>query len=121
MAALDAVGLRARADEPVSGLSRFDRMRVLLARALARRPRYLIVREPDVLIGREAVDDLLGLLRRLARADRLGVVVSLANGGEGLTAADRVLVLGDGLLLFHGRVGALAEAGSAWRAGMVAT
>ncbi len=98
MAALEAVGLRARADEPVAGLAAFDRLRFLVARALARRPRYLVVREPDLAIGRDAVDALLGLLRRLARADRLGVVVSLGDGGEGLSAADRVLLLGDGLL-----------------------
>jgi ABC-type lipopolysaccharide export system ATPase subunit len=114
---MDAVGLRARAEDPVAALSAFDRMRVLVARALARRPRYLVVREPDALIGPDAVNALLGLLRGLARADRLGVVVGLADGGDGLDGADRVLVLGDGLLLFHGRVGTLAQAGSAGGAG----
>jgi ABC-type phosphate/phosphonate transport system ATPase subunit len=39
LAALERVGLRVRADEPVAALSAFDRVRLLIARALVRRPR----------------------------------------------------------------------------------
>lgn len=118
LAALDRVGLRARADEPVASLSTFDRARFLVARALARRPRYLLVREPDALVGRDGVGRLLVLLRRIARDDRLGVVVSLATGEA---FADRVVVLREGLLLFHGRAEALGDEHGARRRGALTT
>jgi ABC-type phosphate/phosphonate transport system ATPase subunit len=117
LAALERVGLRAKADEPVATLSAFDRLRFLIARALARRPRHLVVRDPDRAVGPDQVGGLLALLRLLARNDRLGVLVSLTDGSAGRTFADRVLVLGEGLLLFHGRADTLAESRAAWKAG----
>jgi polar amino acid transport system ATP-binding protein len=119
MAALERVGLRHRAEGPVGALSPAERMRFLVARALARQPRYLVVREPGALVGGDEVGDLLALLRQAARGDRLGVVVGLAEGAAGLAAADRVLVVGDGLLLFHGRPEAPGHERAAWRAGML--
>jgi ABC-type phosphate/phosphonate transport system ATPase subunit len=120
-AALERVGLRARIDEPVGVLGPFDRMRFLLARALARRPRYLVVREADVLLGRDEVANFMALLRLVAREDRLAVVVSLAAPDVGRPLADRLLVLGDGLLLFHGRAEALLGIRARERAGLVGT
>ena len=98
-AALERVGLRARTGEQVAGLSAFDRLRLRVARALARRPRYLVVRDPDGGLSVEETVGLLGLLRMVARSDRLGVVVSLAEGAAGRGVADRVLLLRDGRLL----------------------
>jgi ABC-type phosphate/phosphonate transport system ATPase subunit len=117
LAALERVGLRAKADEPAATLSGFDRLRFLIARALARRPRHLVVRDPDAAVGPDQIGGLLALLRLLARSDRLGIVVSLADGAAGRTFADRVLVLGEGLLLFHGRADILAEPRASWNAG----
>jgi ABC-type phosphate/phosphonate transport system ATPase subunit len=117
LAALEQVGLGAQADEPVAVLSSADRMRVRLARALARRPRHLVVRDPDVAMSVDEVGTLLGLLKLLTRRDRLGIVVSLAARGLGRPSADRVLVLGDGLLLFHGRAEGLDQPRAAWAAG----
>jgi ABC-type phosphate/phosphonate transport system ATPase subunit len=116
LAALERVGLRAKADDPVAALSGFDRLRFLIARALARRPRHLVVRDPDSAVGADQIGGLLALLRLLARGDRLGIVVSLVDGTAGRAFADRVLVLGEGLLLFHGRAEALAEPRAAWNA-----
>jgi ABC-type branched-subunit amino acid transport system ATPase component len=120
MAALERVGLRARAEEPAGTLTAGDRVALLVARALARRPRYLVVREADRVVGPEVVEGLLALLRRLARAERLGIVMSLAAAAEGLGGADRVLLLGDGLLLFQGRATAIPETSAARRAGRLA-
>jgi ABC-type phosphate/phosphonate transport system ATPase subunit len=119
MAALERVGLRGRADEAVAALAPFDRARFLVARALARRPRYLVVREPDTLIDPHAVGAFLALLRLIAHQERVGIVVSLAEGGTVTSLGDRVLVLGDGVLLFHDRVEALNDERAAWRAGTV--
>jgi phosphonate transport system ATP-binding protein len=117
LAALERVGLRGRADEPVGSLSAFDRMRFLLARALARQPRNLVVRDPDTAVGPGDVGDLLALLRLVARSDRLAIVVSLADDAAGRTFADRVLVLREGLLVFHGRAEALDGEHATGRAG----
>jgi ABC-type phosphate/phosphonate transport system ATPase subunit len=117
LAALERVGLRAKADERVGALSAFDRMRFLVARALAGRPHNLIVRDPDQAIDPDALGGLLALLKLVARSDHLGVVVSLAEAGAAQPFADRILVLGEGLLLFHGRPDALGQRRAAWRAG----
>ena len=98
-AALERVGLRARTGEQVAGLSAFDRLRLRVARALARRPRYLVVRDPDGALSAEETVGLLGLLRMVARSDRLGVVVSLGDRAVGRGVADRVLLLREGRLL----------------------
>ena len=106
-AALERVGLRGRADEPVGRLSPFDRMRFLhRPRAGPRpaapgRPRALTRRS-----GAEDVGGLLALLRLIARSDRLGggreprrrrrsggpsptVCWSCARAGSCFTAASR--------------------------------
>lgn len=103
LTALARVGLRPRGGDPVSSLSAFDRMRFVVARALARRPRFVVVREPDRLLG-DDVGGLLALLRLLTREEGLGVVTSLAFGETGRLFADRTLVLAGGLLRPHGRV-----------------
>ena len=115
--ALDRVGLRGRAEDPVGRLSPFDRMRFCIARALARGPRHLVVREPDSAVGPDELGGLLALLRLIARSDKLGVVVSLADGDVGRRFADRLLLLHEGRLVFHGRVEALDEARNAWHPG----
>ncbi len=117
LGALDRVGLRGHADDPVSALSAYDRVRLLIARALARRPRNLIVRDPDTAVAPGDVGGLLALLRLLAHADRLAVVVSLADREAARSIADRLFVLREGLLVFHGRAVALDEVPARWRVG----
>jgi ABC-type cobalamin/Fe3+-siderophores transport system ATPase subunit len=115
--ALDRVGLRGRADEPVSRLSAFDRMRLLIARALARGPRHVVVRDPDTAVAPGDVGGLMALLRLIARSDRLGIVVSVADGQAGWSFADRLLVLREGLLVFHGPIDNPEDERDPWRAG----
>lgn len=117
LAALERVGLRVRADEPVAALSAFDRVRLLIARALVRRPRNLIVRDPDTAVSPGDVGGLLALLRLLAHTDRLAVVVRVADRAAARPFADRLLVLREGLLVFHGRAVALDEVPARWRVG----
>jgi ABC-type ATPase involved in cell division len=113
LAALEHTGLRGRADEPVRRLSPFDRVRFLIARALVRSPRYLAVRELDGAVAPGDVGGLLALLKLVARSGRIGVVVSLADGAAGRSVADRVLVLGDGVLVLHEHPECLRVAGAA--------
>ncbi len=109
LASLERVGLRNRAHEPVAWLSVFDRMRFLIARAVASGPRHLIVHDPDAAVAPAELGGLLAVLRLIARNDRLGVVVSLEDVAAGRRFADRVLILKEGVLVFHGGVEHLDE------------
>jgi ABC-type phosphate/phosphonate transport system ATPase subunit len=100
--ALERVDLAGHAGRPVAELGPEDRARLLLARELARYPEYLLVREIDAVLGADGSERLMDLLRNLARAARLCVVASVASMELALAAADRVVVLAEGLLVFDG-------------------
>jgi len=89
--ALSAVKLDARWRDPVGSLTSFERARLALARALARRPRALILRDVDATLGPE---DAAALLRF--------VVVASVSASLARACADRVIVIADGLLVFDG-------------------
>jgi ABC-type cobalamin/Fe3+-siderophores transport system ATPase subunit len=101
--ALERGGLRAHVDKPVAALSASERLRLVVARAMVRRPHYLVIRDPDASLWGCEVDALLALLSLLAHSDRLGVVVSLAESASGQRFADRVLLLREGVMLVHGQ------------------
>src|SRR5438045_4919246 len=65
MEMLDFVGLAAKARMPVAGLPFGTQKRVELARALASRPRLLLLDEPAGGISHEEVEALMELLRRI--------------------------------------------------------
>ncbi len=102
--ALAAVRLESRWREAVATLSALERARLALARALARRPTVLVLRDVDTVLGPEDATALLTLARALAHAERLTVVASLASATVARAAADRVMVLAEGLLVFDGPV-----------------
>jgi branched-chain amino acid transport system ATP-binding protein len=66
---LAEVGIAEHANRPASGLPYGTLKRVELARALASRPRLLLLDEPAGGLNHEEVDELVGLIRRL-RDDR---------------------------------------------------
>ncbi|WP_232303847.1 ABC transporter ATP-binding protein [Pseudofrankia sp. DC12] len=96
--ALRTVGMAARADRPVATLSGGERQRVLLARALAQRPRLLVLDEPTNHLDIGARLDLLELIRSL------GITVLAALHDLDLAAAfcDLVHVLDDGQVVASG-------------------
>jgi branched-chain amino acid transport system ATP-binding protein len=59
------VGIAEHADRPAAGLPYGTLKRVELARALASRPRLLLLDEPAGGLNHEEVDELVGLIRRL--------------------------------------------------------
>lgn len=99
-AALDRVGIAAKAGRLFSTLSGGEKQRVLLARALAQRSRLLILDEPTNHLDVAAQLDLLELVREL------GVTTLAALHDLNLAAAycDRVYVLAAGRVVAHGRV-----------------
>lgn len=98
LSALAAVGLDRRAREPLATLSSGDRLRVVVARILARDPAALVLRDVDAALGPEDAGAVLRMIGRLARSHRMAAVVSLASIELARQHGDQVLVLADGAL-----------------------
>lgn len=93
---LERVGVSACSHLRVDQLSLSDRLRVELARALAREPRLLLVDEPAVLPGPGERRELLSSLRALSQA---GIAVVIASEDMSMLAGvGRFLTLSDGRL-----------------------
>ncbi|MEN2981682.1 MAG: ABC transporter ATP-binding protein [Thermus sp.] len=107
--ALEVTGTLSFRHRPLGTLSGGERQRVLLARALAARPRYLLLDEPTTFLDLEHQGEVVALLQGLAR---LGVgVLSVLHDPDPAALAHRVAVLKGGRLLAEGRPGAvLSEA-----------
>ena len=84
------------ARRPLAALSGGERQRILLARALAQRPRYLLLDEPTNHLDLHHQASLLRLLGQLA-AEGIGVVSVFHDPNHAL-AADRAALLAGGRL-----------------------
>ncbi len=97
-AALDRTGMTAFADRLVTTLSGGERARVLIARALAGEPVWLLADEPLTGLDIGHQFDTLALFRRLAD-EGCGVVLTLHDLAAAVRSADRIVVLADGKVL----------------------
>ncbi len=103
LAALDRVGLAARAAHRPGELSGGEAQRVAVARALINRPRLLLADEPSGNLDRENADRLHALLVAVAQD---GPAVLVATHNERLSAlADSVLTLDAGRTSRRGQAG----------------
>lgn len=98
--ALTEVGHLAR--RTVDTLSGGERARVLIARALAGEPEWLLADEPLAGLDPGHQIDACDLFRRLAHEEARGVVLTLHDLPMAFRVADRVLVLADGRLIADG-------------------
>jgi len=95
--AIAVAGVTAFADRELPSLSGGERQRVMLARALAQRPRLLLLDEPTNHLDVGAQLDVLAVLQGLAAAGTT-VVAALHDLSSAAAHADAVVVLS------HGRV-----------------
>jgi phosphonate transport system ATP-binding protein len=100
--ALAAVQLDARWRDTVGSLTALERSRLALGRALARRPRVLVLRDVDGVLPAEDAEALLRLARHLAHIERIPVVASVGSAALAQACADRVIALADGVLVYDG-------------------
>ncbi|MEW2086388.1 sugar ABC transporter ATP-binding protein [Streptomyces sp. NPDC005283] len=91
-------------EQPVSGLSGGNQQKVVVARALARKPSVLVAVRPTAGVDVKSKDSLLSVVRRVADGGSAAVIIS--DELDDLRVCDRVLAL------FHGRV--VATFGSGW-------
>ncbi len=99
--ALSTTGVDAFADRNVLTLSGGERGRVLIARALAGEPEWLLADEPLTGLDPGYQLDVASLFRRMTQ-DGCGVIVTLHDLHMAMRMADRVLVLGEGRVLADG-------------------
>jgi iron complex transport system ATP-binding protein len=101
-AAMQATGCADLAHRRIDTLSGGERARVLIARALAGEPEWLLADEPLTGLDPGHQIDACALFRKLAREDGRGVVLTLHDLPLALRLADRVLVLAEGAVLASG-------------------
>ncbi len=108
-AALDMVGLAARAEERAGGLSYGDQRRLEIARAMVPEPAVVLLDEPAAGMNPAETEALAGLVRRISG---LGTTVLLVEHDMGfvMDISDAVTVLNFGRLIFAGAPAAARQA-----------
>ncbi len=91
--ALEAVGMAEYAKQPFQDLSGGQQQRVLLARSLVRRPRLLLLDEPNAGLDFKAQQIFMELLKKLKREDNLAIILVSHDLISIADAADRLLCI----------------------------
>jgi len=100
MAILERVGLAALADRPAQALSHGEKRNLELGIALAGDPDLLLLDEPAAGVSSESVDDVVELIRDVARDH--AVLLVEHNMDVVMDLADRIAVLHRGALIADG-------------------
>lgn len=100
--ALADAGAEAFAGRLVSTLSGGERARVLIARALAGDPQWLLADEPLAGLDPGHALDAAALFRRLAHEAGRGVLLTLHDLPLAARIADRILILAEGVVIADG-------------------
>jgi polar amino acid transport system ATP-binding protein len=106
---LERVGLGERASEKPARLSGGQKQRVAIARALAMSPEVLLLDEITSALDPELVDDVLAVIRELAREGMTMVIVTheMAFARE---VSNRVVFMAEGMIVESGSPAALFDA-----------
>ena len=99
LAALDRVGLLERAGQRADSLSGGQQQRVAIARVLAQQARLLLADEPVSSLDPQSAENVLGILRNIARETGIAVVCALHQVDFARRYADRVVALRGGCKL----------------------
>ena len=98
---LHEFGIRHLSDNPGMSLSGGERRRLEIARALAARPRFILLDEPFAGIDPISVIDIQRIIRQLAERG-IGVLITDHNVRETLGICDHAYIVNDGSVLALG-------------------
>ena len=107
------VPFKVRLDVPVSGLAAGEKQKVEILKQLYLRCRFTILDEPTSVLTPQEADEVLGLLKDMAGANEVTVLMITHKFREVMAFADRVSVLRRGRLSGEGRVKDLTPAAMA--------
>jgi len=97
-ALLERVGIAAQADKMPAHLSGGQQQRAAIARALAMDPKVLLFDEPTSALDPEMINEVLDVMKELAR-DGMTMVVVTHEMGFARSAANRVVFMADGRII----------------------
>ena len=93
---LDAVDARRFADERVGNLSGGEQQRVLIAHALISRPGLLLLDEPLANLDIRSEQEVIALVARIAKQQRIAVLISAHEMNPLLPVMDRIVYMANG-------------------------
>jgi ABC-type branched-subunit amino acid transport system ATPase component len=102
---LEILGLRSHASRPASTLAHGDERRLGVARALAIRPRFVLLDEPAAGLPEAEVPELAAVVRSVRDEHEAGVLLIDHNMALIMDVCDRIHVLDQGRTLAHGTPG----------------
>lgn len=102
---LELLGLATRADLRAAALAHGDERKLGVARALAARPRFVLMDEPAAGLPEGEVPDFAAVVRSVRDEHRAGVLLIDHNMGLIMEVCDRIRVLDQGRTLAEGTPG----------------
>lgn len=99
MELLDRVGLAEKADSMPAMLSGGQKQRIAIARSLAMQPKCILFDEPTSALDPEMIDDVLNVMKQIARDSAMTIVVVTHEMGFAREVGDRVIFMDGGRIL----------------------
>jgi phosphonate transport system ATP-binding protein len=106
---LERVNLLHRAHHRADRLSGGEKQRVAIARAMSQQPKIVLADEPVASLDPELAEQVMGVLDRVAREDRVLTVINIHQVELAKRFADRLIGIAQGVVVFDGPPSALDE------------